>query len=82
MALVLSLLSVFRAHKQSFSIPQEKLLRQKDVQLLNMNKRLEKENKRVDMIYLDDYEVAYARFPVMVKKKALPFALALRVPEK
>jgi hypothetical protein len=66
-ALMLTTLSVFGAHKKDLGKSTSNILRDKDRCLLQMNAEYLKSGRR-DRVSLEYYDVAYACFPVMVAK--------------
>jgi len=77
-ALLFNFISIFRAHYKDFGLPAKKILRERDKQLLEMNKKyFEDNNKRI--VVLNYFDAAYAQFPVEIKpgekKGLLPWVL-------
>jgi len=76
-ALCINALSIWRAHKDDFFVPMHKILRDKDIWLLKLNKEYlnnEGDGKSITIVYP---EAAFARFPVMVNRTQLPFVLPM-----
>jgi len=74
-ALILNVISLGRAHSADFKRPRQSLLREKDKALLEWSIRYMHE-KGSGYVLLEDHEVAFARFPVMIRKESLPNVLA------
>jgi hypothetical protein len=75
-ALMLTALSVFGAHKRDFFHSPDEVLRAKDKQILQMNSEYFAAGRK-DAIPLDYYDVAFAAFPVIVVKEDLPWAMSV-----
>ena len=75
-ALMLNAISIFRAHKKDLGLPVQEVLREKDLEILKMNRDYIKEKRR-DEVDMDFHDVAFAQFPVRVTKEKLPHTLAL-----
>lgn len=74
-SLIFTSISVFRANKADFGVARLDVLRNKDKEILRLNNGYLKQ-KRKDKVYLDYYDVAFACFPVEVKKEILPWSLS------
>ena len=74
-AMVLNGLSVYRAHHSYFGRSREDVLRAEDKILVDRSRRYILD-KRSDMVELEQYEVAFALFPVVVRREILPHAIA------
>jgi len=74
-ALMITTVSVVRSHKNDFGKTAEKVLRENDLQLVQMSRKYLKENGR-EVIVLDNVKAAYAQFPVKMSREQLPFILA------
>ena len=75
LALALNLISLSRAHVSDFMKPRQNVLRDKDKALLDLSTKYISE-RRSGYVVLDEFEVAFARFPVMIRKESLPNVLA------
>lgn len=75
LALVFNLISVGRAYRGDLTKNRQDVLRDKDKALLELNSRYLQE-RRSGYVFLDDSEVAFARFPVMIRKENLPNTVA------
>lgn len=81
LALALNCLSVFRAHQKSFFAGSvESVLRKKDKRLIAMGQSYAKEGTS-GFVDVDYWDVAYARFPVIVSQKTLPWSMGMPVKE-
>ncbi len=67
-ALLFNFISVFRSHHNDLVAPAGKVLREKDRQILQTNKKYFRD-KSDEVIILDYFDVAYAQFPVKVKSE-------------
>lgn len=74
LALLFVLISTFRSHQHAYFMPTEKIMRDKDLNLLRMNEDYSA-HQRSDVIVLEFHDAAYAKFPFTVKKESLPFAV-------
>lgn len=79
-SLGLNSFSVFRAHRNEIGAPPTKILRSKDLALVEMSKKYRREG-RLDAIPLEYYDVAYAQFPVTVIREKMPYVLYLEEKE-
>ncbi len=75
-ALVLTALSVFGAHKRDLFRRPAEVLRAKDKQILRMNTEYFSAGRK-DAVILDYYDVAFASFPVIVVKEDLPWVMLI-----
>lgn len=73
-SLIITSISIFRAHKKDFGLSKKEILRPKDREIVKMNEKYLKANNR-QPVYLDYYDTAFVRFPVKVIKEKLPWAL-------
>ena len=77
-ALCLNLVSVLRAHKNDFGLRRIESLQESDLEIVKMNKKYLKEG-RIDSVYLENKEVAFAQFPVVVIKESAPYTLKIKL---
>jgi hypothetical protein len=75
LALLMTTISVVRAHRHDFGVPFEEILRKKDLELIRMNANYIKKGDD-GYVDLDFHDVAYAGFPVNVIRENLPHTLA------
>jgi hypothetical protein len=73
LALALTAFSVYNAHKNDFGKPRVAVLRAKDRQLLRIND--DYESRKGEVVTLDYYDIAYARFPAKVIKPGTVWVL-------
>lgn len=74
-ALGLNVLSLFRAYRSDFKKSRQDVLREKDKALRDSFDRYVRE-KEQGYVVLEDAEVAFARFPVMIHKESIPDVIA------
>jgi len=74
LALLINVVSITRAHKSDWGAPPEQLLRKRDLAIVSQGREYLREG-RTDFVRLDEHELAYAQFPVIVTKKKVPFTL-------
>ena len=74
-AMVLNGLSVFRAHHSYFGHSRENVLRAEDKILVDLSRQYIL-GKRSDMVESEQYEAAFALFPVVVRREILPHVIA------
>jgi len=74
LALFINAVSITRAHKNDWGKSGEEVLRKKDLSIVWLSRNYIKEG-RTDLVRLDEHELAYAQFPVIVTKKKVPFTL-------
>ncbi|MCF7907816.1 MAG: hypothetical protein K9L86_02935 [Candidatus Omnitrophica bacterium] len=67
-ALLFNFISIFRAHSGDLFKPSVKVLRTKDKQLIEMNKKY-RDRSSLSPVVLDYYDVAYANFPLKIVGK-------------
>lgn len=73
-AMILNAASVFRAHKSSFGQKREDVLRTKDRVLADLSTQYLL-NKKSGAVELTENEVAFALFPVVVRRENLPHVI-------
>lgn len=76
LALSFNTISMVRAHKDDWGLSPQEVLRKKDLALVLLSQAYIKE-ARTDFVWLDEYELAYAQFPVIATKKKVPFTLTM-----
>ena len=76
LALFISAVSIIRAHKSDWGKWGEEVLRKKDLAVVSLSQDYIS-GGRTDFVRVDDPELAYARFPVILTKKKIPFTLAV-----
>jgi hypothetical protein len=75
-ALLLTTLSVTRAHRWDWGKSREEVLRPKDREMLEMNREYLKAGRH-DRLYLKNSEMGYAQFSVRVTEEKLPFIIPI-----
>jgi len=76
LALFLNAVSIVRAHKNDWGKSGEEVLRKKDLSIVSLSRDYTKDG-RTDFVRLNEHELAYAQFPVILTKKKIPFTLAV-----
>ena len=71
MALVFNFISIFRAFSSDIKRNGQNVVREQDKLLIQSSEEYLKSGRK-DYVLLTDYEVAYARFPVMIREEKLP----------
>lgn len=74
-AMVLNATSVFRAHHSYFGRPALDVIRAEDKALVELSQQYISQ-KRSDLVELEQHEVAFALFPVVVRREILPHVVA------
>lgn len=75
LALILNLISLSRAHVSDFMKSRQMVLRDKDKALVDLSVRYI-QNSRVGYVQIDNPEVTYAQFPVVIREESLPNVVA------
>lgn len=74
-AMLMNAVSVYRAHSSNFGRSPEDVLRAEDKALVKLSRQYLKD-KRTDPVELEQFEVAFAQFPVIVRRENLPHVIA------
>jgi len=73
-ALGLNFLSVLRANKNDWGLSREKVLRKKDLQIVQISRKYLSDGQK-NPVRMYNHEVAFAQFPVEIMKENLPFVI-------
>lgn len=71
LALALNAVSIFRAHRADWGRPWQALVLPEDRKIMDFNEQYIREGRK-DAVHLENYALAYARFPAVVTKESLP----------
>lgn len=74
-AVFLNFVSIFRAHSPDLKKTQQDIFREKDRALIELSRQYIASEQK-GYVVLDDSEVAYAQFPVMIRKESIPNVIA------
>lgn len=75
LAMSLNAISVYRAHRSNFFKPPDQVLRADDRHLASLSRQYHDQG-RSDVVELQEHEVAYALFPVVVRGEFLPHVVS------
>ena len=74
-ALLMTSLPVYRAHKKDLNGSSMDMLREQDRQLVDLSREYVRQGKTGTVLW-DVHDAAYARFPVTVVQERLPHTIA------
>lgn len=75
LAVIFNFVAIFRAYRSDFKKTRQNILREKDRDLVELSRQYMERNQK-GYIVLDDPEVAYAQFPVLIRKESIPNVIA------